>query len=254
MPALQALADLCFPTRCVGCGLRPQSCRYLCHDCHRRVLPFAAELRLAVPVDFPVRPLTVLEGPARELVHALKYEGRTGIAALVSAPLAALSREAVTARRVVPIPLHWRRRWRRGYDQAALLARGLARERPALTVCGALRRRRATAPQVGLSAGERRDNLRAAFAGRCPSIAGQHCILVDDVVTTGATLRAAAAALNVAGARAVLAVTVAVSPQSVGAGQPRRCSRASVSDRVERAGSANQDSTKAVSSSARLDS
>ena len=254
MHALDVLLGLCLPTRCVGCGARPHRCCYLCDDCQRRLPPFIGELRLAVTVDFPVRPLMVLDGPARDLVHAFKYEGRTGIASLLSVPLAALSREAITARRVVPVPLHWRRRWNRGYDQAALLAGALARERPSLVACNALRRRRATAAQVGLSAGERRENLRRAFTGRCRSIAGQHCILVDDVVTTGATLRAAAMALSLAGARTVLAVTLAVSARSVRPLQPRRCRRAIVSERVARAGSANQESRNAASSSARLDS
>jgi ComF family protein len=208
------LAELVFPARCCSCGGRACD-RYLCDGCRRRIRSAPRVLAPAIDLPFPVRALVVLEGPARDLLHGFKYGGRTGIARSLGADLAALSREAVTARRVVAVPLHWRRRWRRGYDQAALLGREIARARPVVRHVRGLRRRRATAPQVGLSADARAVNLEGAFEAGGRELSGQHCILVDDVLTTGATLASAAQALWMVGARTVLAVTVAVSPRSL---------------------------------------
>jgi ComF family protein len=111
----------------------------------------------------------------------------------------------------VPVPLHWRRRFTRGFDQAWLLAvhacafAGLARPLPALV------RTHAARPQRVLSGAERRANLAGAFALRVPAaqIAGRRIVLVDDVVTTGSTLAAAAQPLRDAGAREIIGVALA---------------------------------------------
>lgn len=220
--------ELPFPARCCGCSARVGGDDpYLCAACAAGLVAAPEELSLAVPLAFPVRALFVLQGPGRDLVHALKYEGRTGIARRFAPWLAAASREAVSARRVAAVPLHWRRKWRRGYDQAALLAAALVRERPALKRARGLRRRRATVPQVGHRAEERRRNVSGAFIADSRAVAGQHCILVDDVVTTGATLAAVAVSLRLAGARPVLAVALAVSPASLPEAAP--------TDRADRA-------------------
>ncbi len=113
---------------------------------------------------------------------------------------------------VVPVPLHWRRQLSRGYNQAAAIARPLGRTLE-LPVAPALRRRRPTPPQSRLHRKERRKNLRRAFAARRPGrCRGRHILLVDDVVTTGATLEAAARCLKRAGARTVTALTAARTP------------------------------------------
>ncbi len=119
---------------------------------------------------------------------------------------------------VVPVPLHWRRFLRRGYNQAAVIARPVAAELD-LPVASVLRRRRATPAQSRLRRAERRSNLRDAFSlRRLAFTAGVSCIgrrvlLVDDVVTTGTTLETAATELRRAGAASVTALTIARTPE-----------------------------------------
>jgi predicted amidophosphoribosyltransferase len=115
---------------------------------------------------------------------------------------------------VVPVPLHWRRRLARGYNQAERIARPLAR-RLGLPCVGALRRRRPTPPQTALARRQRRRSVADAFAPVARhrgALAGRRVLLVDDVVTTGATLEAAARCLRRAGAAVVVAVAVARTP------------------------------------------
>jgi len=115
--------------------------------------------------------------------------------------------EAVDA--VVPVPLHWRRRWQRGFNQSELLARGMARER-GIPLIRALRRVRHTDTQAGLSRTARRGNVAAAFRARHErAIAGKRVLLIDDVMTTGSTAAACAHILRRAGAARVVLLTVA---------------------------------------------
>jgi ComF family protein len=111
---------------------------------------------------------------------------------------------------LVPVPLHSRRRRRRGYNQSQLLAEELARRLPAIDHApGRLLRTRDTPSQVGLDRVQRRANVAGAFRWEGPSLAGRPVLLVDDVATTGATLQACAEALEAGGAGRVTAVTVA---------------------------------------------
>ena len=148
------------------------------------------------------------EGALRDIIHAYKYEGRRSLAP----PLGRLMREAGAALLedadcVVPVPLHPWRRLRRGFNQAADLARAL--DRP---VVYALWRARSTPPQMGLPARARRTNVRGAFmlSPWAPSIEDLAIVLVDDVRTTGATLNACAKVLRNAGAREGRALTIAI--------------------------------------------
>ena len=105
--------------------------------------------------------------------------------------------------------MHWRKRWDRGFNQAELLARPVA-IRYALKLSNNLRRTRYTSPQAGLTESQRQQNLKDSFAVKKPErIAGKRILLVDDVFTTGATLRAAAGVLKNAGAAHVSALTLA---------------------------------------------
>lgn len=171
------------------------------------------------------------EGPLRAILHAFKYDGYRSLAR----PLAELLRRAgadvlAGADLVVPVPLHWRRRRHRGFNQAAELAAYLG-----LPMAEALRRTRATPSQVGLSRAERARSVRGAIAlarGGCALregsavrgssavqgsplarggsvVRGRSVVLVDDVLTTGATIEACAAVLRAAGAGRVRALTVA---------------------------------------------
>jgi ComF family protein len=143
----------------------------------------------------------------RAIVHALKYDGRRSIARRLGALMRVSGAELlIDADAAVPVPLHWSRQCRRGFNQADDLARHLG-----LPVLAALQRVRATLPQADLPEATRRRNVSGAFApagaiGRCR---GATIVLVDDVSTTGATLEACARTLCDAGAREVRAVTAA---------------------------------------------
>jgi ComF family protein len=145
------------------------------------------------------------EGPAREAVHALKYYGRHAIASTMARIMA----QAVTGfpiDRVVPVSLHRSRLRERGYDQAELLARGVAGALDLRCEPDTLTRVRRTRQQTTLSADQRKRNVTGAFETR-EDVSGETVLLIDDVYTTGATMEAAASALRAAGADRVLAVT-----------------------------------------------
>jgi ComF family protein len=150
-------------------------------------------------------------GPLREAVHALKYHGRHGVAA----PLAALLAPAVApllqqGDLLVPVPLHPTRERARSYNQSAILASELQYFLPVEVAPAALRRTRATADQTALSAVQRAANVRGAFTAQADVVSGRRVWLLDDVFTTGATLRSGAWALRVAGAREVRGAVVAI--------------------------------------------
>jgi ComF family protein len=194
----------------------------LCHRCGDPLLSWraidvtlerCAVCRRRPPVIDLARAAGEYEGTLRDIIHAFKYEGRRTLAA----PLGRMMREGGAdvlrdAACVVPVPLHPWRRVRRGFNQAADLARTLD-----VPVVHALWRARATESQAGLTARERRRNVRDAFRMspllrprvRATRIADATVVLVDDVRTTGATLDACAGVLKDAGAREVRALTLA---------------------------------------------
>lgn len=159
------------------------------------------------------RAVGAYEGTLREIIHAFKYEGRRTIGARLGTLLRAAGEDLVSdAHCAIPVPLHSSRRVRRGFNQAADLARALD-----LPVVHALWRSRATSPQTGLTASARRRNVGGAFT-MSPllrrsvlesHVAGHAIILVDDVWTTGATLNECARVLKEAGAEEVRALTIA---------------------------------------------
>ncbi len=145
------------------------------------------------------------------MVHSLKYAGWTALAEPMAEQMARLTfpRDVVEERSaLVPVPLAATRLRERGFNQSDLLARALGR-RWALPVLDALGRRRATGTQTRLTPDDRLRNVAGAFANLLCSekLAGQHIVLVDDVVTTAATLNACATALHEGGARIISYVT-----------------------------------------------
>jgi ComF family protein len=149
------------------------------------------------------------EGSLRSLIHLFKYSGMKPLAR----PLAAHLERTIPVDEhfdaVVPVPLYWRRQWTRGFNQAELLARHVAKHR-GIPVWNALRRKRATATQAGLANAGRRLNVAGAFAVKGNSqLAGKKILLIDDVMTTGATASACAVALKRGGARSVSLLTLA---------------------------------------------
>ena len=153
------------------------------------------------------------EWPVDTLIKGLKYNGRLADGRLLGQLLAShlASLRAPRPEAIVPLPLHDRRLRRRGFNQAGEIARQLSFELGLPTIHDLLFRRRETAPQPGLSAAARRRNLQGVFACRLPR-GPRHVALVDDVVTTTATVTAAAACLRRAGIERVDVWAVARAP------------------------------------------
>jgi ComF family protein len=156
------------------------------------------------------------DGVVRRLIHLYKYERIRSLAR----PLADLLLRALPRDErfdcMVPVPLHWMRRWKRGFNQSDLLARKLSR-RTGIPVERALKRLRRTKVQAGLSNHARRNNMSRAFRAR--PVAGRRILLIDDVMTTGATATACAQALKKAGAARVALLTVARADRRLPAAQ-----------------------------------
>ncbi|MGV6871358.1 ComF family protein [Pseudochelatococcus sp. B33] len=181
--------------------------------CERLGLPFAVDLGgplLSVeamanpPVFQRARAAVRYEGGARTLAHRLKYGDRAELARLMARMMVRAGRDLLPdAQLIVPVPLHYGRLWARRFNQAAALSVELSRLGGVPWDPLALVRRKRTRPQVGLSRAERAGNLQGAFhvpVPRHPTVEGRRVLLVDDVLTTGATANACARALLRAGA------------------------------------------------------
>jgi ComF family protein len=228
-PVLAAL----FPSRCPACGAslaRPLR-GPLCEPCWRSLPRHRAPLcacgvplaglfagqcgrcRRGAPPILRGSSLGPYEGALRTLIHELKYRAKRRVAERLAELLVAEATAAgvLPPRAVlVPVPLHPRRLAERGFNQSELLAAAVARRTQLGIQPRALVRRKDTPPQTGLSAAERRRNVAGAFAVRQRArIQERTVVLVDDVLTTGATARACAGVLRQAGAAAVHLLTVA---------------------------------------------
>lgn len=209
--------DLALPATCSGCGREGQPLCAACLPALDARLDLPGGTPIGLPADIPL-PLLQIEwcapyaGPVRGALHDLKYAGERRLAEPLGAAMARRWRRAgVGADLVVPVPVHADRERQRGYDQAALIA-GVAAKALGLPCLRALERRRATIAQFELGRDERASNVAGAFGvrrGAAAAVAGRWVLLVDDVVTTGATLAACGDALDRAGARAVSGVAVA---------------------------------------------
>ena len=215
--AVDRALDLAFPAICPGCRAEGDP---ICQACLATLEPHLARppgVPIGAPAEIPA-PLLQLEWVApygtllRRAIHMLKYGGEQRLARPLGRALAARWERAGRGGKVlVPVPIHAGRRRERGYDQAELLARAMSTHGGPSVVL-ALERRRSTAGQFALDRSERRANVEGAFAvtpAAARTIPDQWVVLVDDVVTTGATLGACGATLRAAGALAVSAIAVA---------------------------------------------
>lgn len=223
----RAAIDLVLPPACLACG---EPAAELCAPCRRNLVrrrgpacercgePVPAEGARCTADHTALRHLVRLVAPlgyagtGGALVRRFKLDADAAAGAFLLRSMAAAWRPAADAawRRacLVPVPLHWRRRRQRGFDQAAWLATGLAARLDLAVAPGALRRRRATLPQGDPRVLSRAGNVDGAFElARARAVVGRRVILVDDVFTSGATLRACAGLLREAGAVAVAALT-----------------------------------------------
>jgi ComF family protein len=220
------------PSACAACGDRVPSERVLCARCEALVDPIAADACVRCqlhpqssgscsetgPLDAAVAAVWLHE-PVSDWIRAFKYPPR-GLRGLAPGPIAAVAQLAERAAQrapgpapdlVVPVPLHPHRLRARGFNPALVVARAVADRAAAPVAATALERVRDTPSQTGLDAAARRRNVRGALRARRRM--PPRVWIVDDVITTGATLREAARALRVAGAESVIAVCAARTPK-----------------------------------------
>ena len=212
--------DIALPTLCVACR-EPVDGEGVCADCWAKLSFIAPPYcpRLGIPFVYDPGPellsMEAIANPpayararaavryddvARTLMHALKYQDRTDLAPAMGRWMARAGRELLDEADVlVPVPLHWRRGWSRRYNQSGALARVIERQTGVKLASEALRRVRPTEQQIGLSRPERASNVQGAFKvapdRSSRDSTGRRVVLVDDVLTSGATVDACARAL-----------------------------------------------------------
>lgn len=214
---MRALADLLLPPHCPGCDVEGE---ILCRGCLaslRRRMDEPPGTPIGLPALLPVG-IAQLEwcaaftGPARAALHALKYDSERRLAEPLGALLAERWRRAGVGGEIVThVPVHEARLRERGYDQAELLATAAARHLR-LPAIAALERRGRTTAQHALGRAERARNVGGAFTvprAVAGTVHGRWIIVIDDVITTGATIGGCATALLAQGAIAVSGLTVA---------------------------------------------
>ncbi len=222
--ALRAGLDLALPRLCATCrepvegpGLCPACWSKLSFIrrpyCERLGVPFVYDpgpgiLSMEAIADPPAynraRAAVRFDEISRALVHALKYGDRLDLAPMMGRWIGHAGGELLAqADALVPVPLHWRRLWARRFNQSAMLAAAVSAASGVPVAGAALRRVKATAQQVGLSRPERAANIQGAFRvpnESKPAIIGRRLVLIDDVLTSGATVEGCARALLRAGA------------------------------------------------------
>lgn len=196
------LLDLIFPPVCVHCQ-RVGS--LFCAACWGEIIPPPASPAPPPELD-GIYALALHQGGIREALHALKYESQPDLGPILGRTLADQLQWTFDA--IIPVPLHFSRLKERGYNQATMIAQGIATQSNRPLLPDVLARQQATRTQVGLSAAERRANVADAF--ELVGLAPPAILLVDDVCTTGATLSAAAVALRQGGVQTIYAATVSL--------------------------------------------
>jgi len=219
----RSVIDFALPPRCAGCGLIVDEVGRFCTECWTKIefLGAGGCERCGIPLEATdaevcaaclaqppavdrIRAAVVYGEIARSLALKLKYGRKTALAATMARFMAVHLGEYPADSIMVPVPLHRRRLWGRGFNQAALIARALGRRHGLRVECRTLLRTRATPPLKAMSMAQRRKAVSGAFAVApgCP-VTGRTIILVDDVLTTGSTANACARVLKWAGAERV---------------------------------------------------
>ena len=228
------LADLLFPPRCPSCQAQVEGDGNFCAPCFSKLrmidapmchccgIPFAvpvgADMRcpdcLETAPEFTLaRAALVYDAVSSPLIATLKFHDQwAGLSRYVQMMLRAGQPVLAGADMLVPVPLHWRRLWTRRFNQSALLAYGISKQKAIMCAPQLLQRVQYTKPQARLNKTERRKNVRHAFA--VPEnvrdlLRNKTIVLVDDVVTTGATVNACASVLKKAGAKEVRVLSLA---------------------------------------------
>ena len=211
--------DIALPTLCVSCR-EPVSGEGVCADCWGKLSFIARPYceRLGIPFVYDPGPgllsMEAIANPpaytraraaaryddvAKTSVHALKYQDRTDLAPIMGRWMTHAGQELLDAAdALIPVPLHWKRSWSRRYNQSGALAKIISRASNVPVAPDALQRIRATEQQIGLSKSERARNVQGAFKvppERKSAVADRKIILIDDVLTSGATADACARAL-----------------------------------------------------------
>lgn len=230
---INPIVDLIWPKTCLACGARLPHADVqatFCHVCHESLMPVLSPYcpRCALPFE-GVGPdhlckACLLDPPAFSEARALYHYGEAAAKAVLRlkyAPMPQLARplgkllvEVVRAQPapdvIVPVPLHKKRLRQRGFNQAVLIAQPISRELGRPLVTRALARIRQTRAQAGLSATQRKENLNGAFEVREQKwILDRKVLIIDDVITTGTTLREVSSVLKAAGAADVAVAAVA---------------------------------------------
>ncbi len=224
----KSLLDFVFPLRCPGCNKKGA---WFCDDCLAKLRPVES-FTCAVCGERAIKGIThprcqtkytldrlisiyEYQGPIRKAIAWLKYKDVTGLAKILADLMAQeveeLGIDFGFDTIIIPVPLHWRRAWDRGFNQAELLANHFGESLGLEVRDNLLRRVKNTKSQTKLKYKERRKNVSGAFAvpeSKEKEVGGRDFLLIDDVCTTGATLDACANALKRAGARYVWALTL----------------------------------------------
>jgi len=216
--------DWLYPPNCGGCG---QSGARWCMECSQNTLEIEPPIcpicgnpnineepcrrcRLSTPIYTSLRSYTIFNGSIREAIHRLKYRRDIGLGEVLSRPMiTSLQKLNWSLDIITSVPLGLVRFDERGYNQATLLARPMALCLEVPFSSRVLTRIRETRTQVGLTVKERRENMADAFRADSKLVKGKNILVVDDVVTSGATLNACAKALLDGGASKVYGFSLA---------------------------------------------